>query len=76
MMVLQGNDIQLETADQPLPDGIKARPVITLRICDVDVEAKKSIMYDSVVFVFYCQLTTVYINVDAYELIIFYKWHV
>lgn len=44
MVTFQGNEVQLETADQPLPDSIKSKPVITLRICDVDVEAKKSIL--------------------------------
>ena len=41
---VQGNTLYFETADQPLPDVIKLKPVMALRIYDVDNEAKKSIL--------------------------------
>lgn len=40
----QGNTLYFETADQPLPDVTKSKPVMALRIYDVD-EAKKSILW-------------------------------
>jgi len=43
--MFQGGTLYFETADQPLPDVTKLKPVMALRICDVDIEAKKSILY-------------------------------
>lgn len=42
--IMQGTDLYFETANQPVPDSIKTKPIMTLRISDVDDDAKKSIL--------------------------------
>ncbi|KAK2173503.1 hypothetical protein NP493_871g00041 [Ridgeia piscesae] len=44
--IVQGNNLEIKTEDQPVPDSMKEKPYVTFRITEVDNEAKSKILLD------------------------------